>query len=87
MTILKRQLHQTVRGSLPERVDWVRLCYDTDTRGFSIEHEWHQVDPYQRGTGSDKGREATGIEGYRGSGAGAVADAKAALLSEAGHEA
>jgi hypothetical protein len=85
MAILKRKIAQRIKGSLQEREDWWYLCYDTDSREFSVEHEWHHMDAYRVGSRANEGRKQEPLEHYRGAGLEKIEQAKAELLAEAGH--
>lgn len=85
MTVLKREISKRVKGSLAEREDWWRLCYDTDTREFYVEHEWHHSDAYNVRRAADEGTTRADVNGYSGAGSDKIEGAMAALLEEAGH--
>lgn len=85
MAVLTKEIAKKMKGSLQEREDWWRLCYDTDSREFFVEHEWHHMDAYNIGSAANEGKETFGADGYRGEGSDKIDQAKAALLEEAGH--
>lgn len=85
MAVLTREIAKRIKGSLQEREDWWRLCYDTDTREFYVEHEWHHMNAYKIGSAADEGTTREPAVGYRGQGADKIEQAKAVLLAEAGH--
>ncbi len=43
MPILSEHLATRTKGSMAENEDWWRLCYDTDSKEFFVEHEWSYV--------------------------------------------
>ena len=85
MGILKRQLAMVVTGSLGDKDDWWRLCYDTDVREFFIEHEWSHMNGYNVKSPPVEGSQRLSAEGYRGHGLDKLEQAKQELLAEAGH--
>lgn len=85
MAVLKKEIAKRIKGSLQEREDWWRLCYDTERREFFVEHEWHHMDAYNIRSAADEGTETEPATDYRGNGSDKIEKAKAALLARAGH--
>jgi hypothetical protein len=85
MAMIKREIAKQAKGSLAEREDWWRLCYDTHSREFFVEHEWHHMDAYKSDAPSNEGTERHDVEGYDGMGSENLEGAMAELLAEAGH--
>lgn len=85
MAIIRRQLKLVVTGSLGDKDDWWRLCYDTDAREFFIEHEWSHMNGYNVASPAVEGSERKSAEGYGGPGSEKLEQAKQELLAQAGH--
>lgn len=85
MAVLTKEIGKKMKGALQEREDWWRLCYDTDSREFFVEHEWHHMNAYNIGAATNEGKVMIGADAYQGEGADKIDHAKAALLDEAGH--
>lgn len=83
MPIINKKLHYRERNG---REDWYYLDYNTDTREFSINHQWHHMNSFRTSDPVREGAETILIEGYTGYGADKVEDAKTELLKEAGHD-
>ncbi|WP_321364211.1 hypothetical protein [uncultured Celeribacter sp.] len=85
MAVLTYEIARKMQGALQEREDWWRLCYDTVSRAFYVEHEWHHMDAYNIGNAANEGKDVFVADGYLGKGADRIGEAKAALLEQAGH--
>lgn len=85
MSVIRKQIGQRIKGALGEKEDWFHLCYDTETKAFHVEHSWSHTNAYNIAEKSNEGEKAIALEGYEGIGAENIAQAKAALLAEAGH--
>ena len=81
--IFKEQLAYRQKGSLAEREDWYRLCYDSSTGEFYVEHEWDYVNPYNVREASS-GTSKHDAVSWDGEGADRLEEAKRALMAKAG---
>ncbi len=85
MTTLRKQIDRRVKGALQEREDWWYLCYDTETKEFYVEHDWHHMNAYKASEKANEGKQRTTIEDHDGPGSSKIDQARADLLKEAGN--
>lgn len=84
MAIYKEQLVYRTKGPLAQREDWYRLCYDTGTAEFFVEHEWDYVNPYKLGSGdSSSGTTRHSADEWTGEGSDRIEATKQILLERA----
>jgi hypothetical protein len=81
MPILSEQLATRTKGPMAENEDWWRLCYDTDTKEFFVEHEWSYVKI--NGLKTNSGKSKHDVDTWGGEGAEAIERAKERLLERA----
>ncbi len=83
MAIFSEEIAKRIKGSLMEKEDWWRLCYDSETQRFYVEHEWSHTDAYRASKGSDEGTTEHDAETWSGPGAEKIGEARERLLNQA----
>jgi hypothetical protein len=77
MTILKEEIASRTKGPMAENEDWWRLCYDTNTNRFFVEHAWDHVKI--NGLTQDAGTSEHDADTWKGQGAANIPDARKRL--------
>lgn len=86
MAVVRKQIALRIKGSLAEREDFWRLCYDLEAERFFVEHEWDHMNPYKLGEGGSRGTTEHSVEDWianKGEGFEKIEEARAEILKEA----
>ncbi|MDO9489109.1 MAG: hypothetical protein Q7J32_12095 [Sphingomonadaceae bacterium] len=81
MTVLSEQIGSRTKGPMGEKEDWWRLCYDTNSKEFYVEHDWSHTSLNALKT--DSGTERHDPDKWTGTGSEKIEGAKARLLARA----